>query len=250
MKIVKEIFGRIWAIWGLIAFSATLLVIIVPILITFKIKEPLGTEIFRNISKGWMTVFLTLIGCRLKIKGKEHFKKGETYIIVCNHNSFMDVPVTTPFIPGANKTIAKKSMAKTHFFGWIYARGSVLVDRDSDESRRQSFEMMKQTLANGLHMVIYPEGTRNRTGQPLKTFYDGAFKLATTTNKNIIPTLLFNTNKVLPTHKTFFLWPKTLEMHFLPVVITAGVPIKDLKETVYEQMWDYYVAHSQQLSRS
>lgn len=243
MKLLKNIFGRIWAFWGLIVFTITLLIIFIPILITFKIKEPLGTEIFRNLSKGWMTVFLTLIGCRLKIVGKENFKKGETYILVCNHNSFMDVPVTTPFVPGANKTIAKKSITKVPIFGWVYTRGSVLVDRDSDESRRQSFEMMKQTLANGLHMVIYPEGTRNRTREPLKQFYDGAFKLAAATGKNIIPTLLFNTNTVLPTHKVFFLWPKTLEMHFLPAVETRNVPVKEMKEKVFKIMWDYYKGH-------
>ena len=243
MSILKNIFGRIWALWGLIIFFITLLIIVIPILITFKIKEPLGTELFRNISKAWMTVFLTMIGCRLVIKGKQHFKKGETYVVVCNHNSFMDVPVTTPFIPGANKTIAKKSMAKIPLFGWIYSRGAVLVDRDSDESRRQSFEMMKQTLADGLHMVIYPEGTRNRTKEPLKAFYDGAFKLATATNTNIIPTLLFNTNKVLPTHKVFYLWPKTLEMHFLPVVETATLPIKEIKDKVFTIMWSYYKDH-------
>ena len=243
MSILKNIFGRIWALWGLIIFFITLLIIVIPILITFKIKEPLGTELFRNISKAWMTVFLTMIGCRLIIKGKQHFKKGETYVVVCNHNSFMDVPVTTPFIPGANKTIAKKSMAKIPLFGWIYSRGAILVDRDSDESRRQSFEMMKQTLAEGLHMVIYPEGTRNRTKEPLKAFYDGAFKLATATNTNIIPTLLFNTNKVLPTHKVFYLWPKTLEMHFLPVVETATLPIKEIKDKVFTIMWSYYKDH-------
>ena len=243
MRILKNIFGRIWALWGLIIFFITLLIIVIPILITFKIKEPLGTELFRNISKAWMTVFLTMIGCRLVIKGKQHFKKGETYVVVCNHNSFMDVPVTTPFIPGANKTIAKKSMAKIPLFGWIYSRGAILVDRDSDESRRQSFEMMKQTLAEGLHMVIYPEGTRNRTKEPLKAFYDGAFKLATATNTNIIPTLLFNTNKVLPTHKVFYLWPKTLEMHFLPVVETATLPIKEIKDKVFTIMWSYYKDH-------
>lgn len=244
MNIFKNIFGRIWALWGLIIFFATLLVVVIPILITFKIKEPLGTEVFRKISKAWMTVFLTLIGCRLVIKGKQHIKKGETYVVVCNHNSFMDVPVTTPFVPGANKTIAKKSMAKIPLFGWIYTRGAVLVDRESDESRRQSFELMKQALAEGLHMVIYPEGTRNRTKEPLKPFYDGAFKLASATNTNIIPTLLFNTNKVLPTNKFFYLWPKTLEMHFLPQVETVTIPVKELKEKVFKIMWSYYKEHS------
>lgn len=244
MNIIKNIFARIWALWGLIIFFATLLIVLIPILITFKVKEPMGTEMFRKISKAWMNVFLTLIGCRLIIKGKEHFKKGETYVVVCNHNSFMDVPVTTPFVPGANKTIAKKSMAKIPLFGWIYTRGSVLVDRDSDESRRQSFELMKKALAEGLHMVIYPEGTRNRTKEPLKQFYDGAFKLASATNTNIIPTLLFNTNKVLPTNKFFYLWPKTLEMHFLPRVETANIPVKEVKEKVFTIMYNYYKEHS------
>ncbi len=247
MKIFREIFGRIWAVWGLIVFILTLIVVVIPILLTNLINEPRGTEIFRRISKIWMQVFLTLIGCRIKLKGKAHFKKGENYVVVCNHNSLMDVPVTTPFIPGANKTIAKKSMAKTPLFGWIYSRGAVLVDRDSDESRRQSFEAMKQTLAEGLHMVIYPEGTRNRTTDPLKSFYDGAFRLALVANKKIVPTLLFNTNTVLPTHKVFFLWPRTLEMHFLEPVETCNIPIKETKEQVFKIMWDYYKTNAPKL---
>ena len=58
----------------------------------------------------------------------------------------MDVPLTTPFIPGANKTIAKKELAKIPFFGMIYKSGSVLVDRKSDESRKGSFDEMKKVL--------------------------------------------------------------------------------------------------------
>jgi len=134
-------------------------------------------------------------------------------------------------------------MAKIPLFGWVYTRGSVLVDRNSDESRRRSYDLMKQTLALGLHMVIYPEGTRNRTTQPLKQFYDGAFKLATETGKEIIPTLIFNTRKVLPPHKPFYLMPHSLEMHFLPPVTTANKSAKEVKETVYQLMWNYYSDH-------
>lgn len=211
MNLFKNIFCRLWAVWGIIAFSATLLVIVIPIYITFLIKEPLGTEIFRRISAAWMRVYLFLIGCPLKIKGKEHFTKGKTFVVVSNHNSLMDVPVSTPFVPGANKTIAKKSMAKVPVFGLVYTRGAVLVDRASDESRRRSYEEMKKTLALGLHMVIYPEGTRNRTNDPLKPFYDGAFKLAVETNKEVIPTLIFHTRKVLPPSKAFYLMPHPLD---------------------------------------
>jgi 1-acyl-sn-glycerol-3-phosphate acyltransferase len=191
-----------------------------------------------------MQIFLTLIACPLKLRGKKHFEKEKTYVVVCNHNSLMDVPITTPFVPGANKTIAKKSFTKAPLFGWIYKRGSVLVDRDSDESRKQSYEEMKMTLANGLHMVIYPEGTRNRTGDPLKKFYDGAFKLAVETGKEVIPAVIFNTKKVLPAGKVFYLEPHPLQMHFLPAVSPKGITSKELKEKVFRIMWDYYVENN------
>ncbi len=155
----------------------------------------------------------------------------------------MDVPVTTPFMPRANKTIAKKSMSYIPVFGWIYSFGAVLVDRKSEKSRRESYVKMKQMLTNGIDMVLYPEGTRNRTHDPLKSFYDGAFRLATDTKNPIIPALLFNTKKALPIHKTFFLWPHKLQMHFLPPVYSNNISAAELKEKVFCIMWDYYEAN-------
>jgi len=155
----------------------------------------------------------------------------------------MDVPVTTPFMPRANKTIAKKSFSVIPIFGWIYSFGSVLVDRNNDASRRKSFEDMKRVLNGGLDMVIYPEGTRNRTDDPLKAFYDGAFRLAVNTGKPIVPTLVFNTKKVLPVHKTFYMLPHPLEMHFLPPVESTNISVTNLKEKVFTIMWDYYEAN-------
>ncbi len=244
MKIFKNIFGAVWALWGLISFSATLLIIIIPVGLTFLIREPAGTEAFRQITKIWMSVWLNLIASPLRVIGKKNFEKGKNYVVVCNHNSLMDVPVTTPFVPGANKTIAKKSFTKAPVFGWVYKRGSVLVDRNSEESRRESFEEMKKTLSEGLHMVIYAEGTRNRTPDPLKSFHNGAFKLAVEAQKDIIPALIFNTKKVLPPNKTFFLWPHTLKMHFLPPVSSKNITSKDLKEKVFKMMWNYYLEHN------
>ncbi len=143
----------------------------------------------------------------------------------------------------ANKTIAKKSFTAIPVFGWIYSFGSVLVDRNDDSSRRKSYEEMKRMLNYGLDMVIYPEGTRNRTDKPLKEFYDGAFRLAADTKKPVVPVLVFNTRKVLPVEKTFYLLPHKLEMHFLPPVESVGISAKDLKEKVFKMMWDYYAAH-------
>jgi 1-acyl-sn-glycerol-3-phosphate acyltransferase len=189
-----------------------------------------------------MVIYLTLIGCPLKVKGASYFKALTNCIIVSNHNSLMDVPVTTPFMARANKTIARKDFAKIPVFGWIYGFGSVLVDRNDDSSRRKSFEEMKRMLGYGLDMVIYPEGTRNRTNKPLKSFYDGAFRLAVDTKKPIVPALVFNTKKVLPASKKIFMWPHHLEMHFLPPVKTEDCTSTQLREKVFKIMWDYFEA--------
>lgn len=240
---ILDIVCRIWALWALLLFIVTMLVAIVAYLPCFLLKDPHKAVWHRHVSRVWMAVYLTLIGCPLYVKGKQHFKKDTNYVVVCNHNSLMDIPVSTPFMPRANKTIAKKSFARVPVFGWIYSFGSVLVDRNSDASRRKSFEDMKKVLAVGLDMVIYPEGTRNKSGDPLKKFYDGAFRLAVDTGKPVMPALLFHTAKVLPANKFFYLRPHRIEMHFLPAVEAEGIKSEQLKEKVFGMMWDYYVAN-------
>jgi 1-acyl-sn-glycerol-3-phosphate acyltransferase len=241
MRLLKEIFGRLWAFWGITSFIATFLIIFLPSMATYLIPGKTGQHIFIIISRIWMRVWLFLIACPLKVKGRDNFLKGKTYIITCNHNSLMDVPLSCPFIPGANKTIAKKSFTKVPLFGWFYAKGSVLVDRNSDESRRKSFNEMKETLAAEMHMSIYPEGTRNRSDDPLKSFHEGAFRLAVETGKPIIPAVIFNTKKVLPIHKAFYFMPHRLEMHFLPEISPANKSSKQLKQEVFDVMWNYYL---------
>jgi 1-acyl-sn-glycerol-3-phosphate acyltransferase len=241
-----EIFGRIWALWGIILFVFTMLIFFIPFLLfSYFRADPQKTINFVRCSRIWMAVFLTGIGCPLKIKGKEKFKKGQTYIVVCNHNSLIDVPVSSPGIPGGNKTIAKTSFAKTPLFGLMYRTGSVLVDRNNEASRRESFTKMREVLDMGLHMCLYPEGTRNKTGEPLKAFHDGAFRLALATGKEIIPAVIFHTKKILPAKKTFFLLPHRISMHFLdPVALQPGETVENLKRKVFKLMWDYYAAYS------
>ncbi|HEX7904297.1 MAG TPA: lysophospholipid acyltransferase family protein [Chitinophagaceae bacterium] len=242
MKMIKNILGRVFAFWALIVFVVTMLLIYIPFLITGLWKEPRRTVLFIQLSRTWMKVFFTLSGVRRIFKGKEHFKKGENYIVVCNHNTFMDVPLSSPGIPGGNKTIAKMEMAKIPLFGIMYQRGSVLVDRKSEESRKSSFTRMKEVLAMGLHMCIYPEGTRNKTNEPLQRFHDGAFKLAKDSGHAVLPAVIFYTKIVLPLHKTFYFWPHKVEMHFLKPISPEGLTVDQLKEKVFITMRDYYVS--------
>ena len=92
-------------------------------------------------------------------------------------------------------------------------------------------------------MCIYPEGTRNRTSEPLKPFYDGAFKLAIESGKEIMPCILLGTRKAMPINKSFYLLPTPLEMHFLPPVASNNIAVKALNKQVFEQMRSFYVSH-------
>ncbi len=241
MNLLKNILGRVFAFWTLLWFTITLLIVILPIwLISFQ-PEPRRTLYLFKVFEVWMSLFFTLIGVKRIIKGREQFKKGENYIVICNHRSFMDVPLTSPGIPGPNKTIAKIEISRVPVFGTIYKAGSVLVDRKSEQSRKKSYAKMKEVLAIGLHMCIYPEGTRNKTLQPLTRFQDGAFRLAVDTGKSIIPAVIFNTSKVLPRNKTFFFWPQPIEMHFLQPLSPENKTAEQLKQEAFEIMKDYYV---------
>ena len=244
MKIIKNVFARIWAVWGLLTFLISFLIIFLPSMIAYLLPDPGGQDYFIRLSRYWMNTWLFLIGCPVKVTGREYFQPGKTYVVVFNHNTMLDVPLSCPYVPGPNKTIAKVSFAKVPIFGWFYRKGSVLVDRSIEKSRIKSFEEMKRVLAGGMHMCIYPEGTRNRTGEPLKAFYDGAFKLAQATNREIIPTVIIGTRKAMPVNKVFYLLPIRLKMHFLPPVSTADIDVKELKEQVFETMKAYYVKNS------
>ena len=246
MNLIRNIMGRVFALWAVIIFVPTMLLFFIPIWLIILWKEPRRTALFRRITREWMRIFFFLTGVRIRVRGKENFKKGETYIVVSNHNSLMDVPMTTPFIPRANKTIAKIEMAKIPLFGLIYRRGSVLVDRKSEESRKNSFMLMKAVLSHGMHMCIYPEGTRNKTAAPLQPFHNGAFRLAVESGRPVLPAVIFNTAKVLPVHKPFFFWPVRIRMDFLAPVSPEGLTMEELREKVFQLMKDYYLQHRHQ----
>ena len=244
----QEVFGRIWAVWGLISFVGSFLIIFLPSMLSYLFKDyAKGQKYFITVSRIWMRTWLFLIACPVKVVGRKNFKKGETYVVTYNHNTFLDVPLSAPFVPGGNKTIAKDTFKKIPIFAFFYQRGGVMVNRGNEKSRVKSFEAMKRVLAQGMHMCIYPEGTRNKTSDVLKPFYDGAFKLALSAEKSVMPCVLLGTKSALPIHKTLMLLPTRLQMHFLPPVSVADKTVKEIKEEVYRKMETFLLANKEKL---
>jgi 1-acyl-sn-glycerol-3-phosphate acyltransferase len=67
---------------------------------------------------------------------------------------------------------------KLPLFGFIYRNAIVAVDRTNAVSRAQSIRVLKSILRKGISVLFFPEGTYNETDQPLKEFYNGAFRVA------------------------------------------------------------------------
>jgi 1-acyl-sn-glycerol-3-phosphate acyltransferase len=246
MKGLQSIAGRIYLCYFLLLFIVTMLPAYLATLLILPLKEPRRSRALHQIFVVWMGTFMPLVFCPVRRKGKERFEKGKNYVVVCNHNSFIDIPVSSPWIPGANKTLAKAEIAKVPLFGLIYKTGSILVDRSSDQSRKESFAAMRNTLKMGLHLCLYPEGTRNKSAEPIAPFQDGAFVVAIREQLPIIPALLFNTGKILPHQRKFWARPSPVRIDFLAPVETTGLSLKDLpelKERVWQLMTQYYIQH-------
>lgn len=99
---------------------------------------------------------------------------------------------------------------------------------------------MKRVLDNGLDMLIYPEGTRNKTNNPLKSFYDGAFKLSVDTGKPIVPVVILNTKRILPAKPILIFRPGKIILNILPAISPVGHSTETLKLLVFNIMADHY----------
>ena len=248
---IKKIAGNIYALYILIVFVLTMLVIEIPVWIISKLPEPQRAKSLHLVFRIWIGAYMLLIFCPVKRRGKQNFKKGENYVVVINHCSLLDIPVSSPWIPGPNKTLGRIEFSKIPLFGLIYETGAIIVDRKSDSSRSSSMRLMLNTLRQGIHLCLYPEGTRNKTNDPIQPFYDGAFLIAIRAQKPVIPALMFNTAKILPMDRKFWARPGTVHFHFLTPIETKGLTLADvgnLKDRVHKLMTDYYTSHLKELA--
>jgi 1-acyl-sn-glycerol-3-phosphate acyltransferase len=234
-------FYRIFGVYVGIMFLATLIVAAPFMLLTDLFKEPKKCILFLGVCKVWNLIWFFLTGSRIKVTGKEYFVKNETYIVIYNHSSFMDVPVSCPFTPAPNKTMGRIEFAKIPLVNIVYKRGSVLIDRNSRTSRVESYNAMLGVLAKNMHMCLFPEGTRNKTDEIMLPFKPGAFRLAIETGKSIIPAVITGTKRALPVTEKVYYKPSTFMLTFLQPISPVGHTEESLRDTCYNIMKDRLV---------
>ena len=141
-----------------------------------------------------------LAGVKIELSGLEHLEPGRNFIFMSNHASNLDPPVLIPVIPGRCSVLVKKELFRLPILGTgMKMAGLVPVDRSNRESAIESVNAATEVLRRGLHMVIYPEGTRSADGR-LLPFKKGPFHLAIDSGVPIVPVTLLG---------TFESWPKT-----------------------------------------
>ena len=187
----------------------------------------------------WADIWFPLIFIRHKNEYIEKPKEHESYIFVANHISYLDSAILPKTFRHPVRPLGKVEMAKIPVFGTIYKNAIVTVDRSSAANRARSVQILKSVLQKEISVLVFPEGTFNTTGKPLKEFYDGAFRIAIETGTPIKPVLFLHTYDRMHYDSVFSLNPGKSRSVFLPEVSVEGLTLDDvstLKQRVYNMM--------------
>lgn len=183
---------------ALLAFWGISILIVGPPLVLFAAITGDVRPLY-NIATRLGIFGVRLVGVKIVLQGMDNLRPGQNYIFMSNHVSNLDPPVLIPSIPGRCSVLVKKELFRTPILGTgMHQADLVPVDRSDREAAIESVRAATEVLKKGLHMVIYPEGTRSSDGR-LLPFKKGPFHLAMDSGVPVIPVTLLG---------TFESWPK------------------------------------------
>lgn len=237
---IKKALSMLYVVWCFVVFIAAMLLVMPFILIISAFfRDKRGSDYIFFFLKIWGWIFCLLGFFQIRTRNKSLLQPKKAYIYVCNHNSYLDAIAVVLAIPGSFRPLGKIEMVKVPLFGLIYRKVVVMIDRASKESRAQSVEELKQDLAKGQSILIFPEGTMNQGDKALSDFYDGAFRLAIETQTDIAPMVIINARNLFPRADPFRAKPGIITCIFdEPLNVTGLKPgdLENLKARVYGNM--------------
>ncbi len=153
----------------------------------------------------------------LRKKGLKGFDRKRSYVIVSNHQSWVDILILfNSFIHF--KWISKKQMFNVPLLGWnMRLNGYIPIDRGNEESGRRCLEMSRGWLAKGSSVLYFPEGTRSRDGK-LLPFKMGAFKLAVESGHDVLPIVIRGSLNALPKDSVLLHRKSRMSLEVLPPI--------------------------------
>lgn len=158
-----------------------------------------------------------LAGIRVRSVGRERLEEGRAYLFMSNHVSNLDPPIITRLLGRRIAIIAKQELFKIPFFGRAMRAGHfVAVNRSDRKAAIESIRESATVLQSGLGMLVFPEGTRSRTGK-LLPFKKGPFHVAMEAGVPVVPITIAGSHEA---------WPKgEMRLHKGEVVVTFHPPI-------------------------
>jgi len=148
------------------------------------------------------------------------------YVVVSNHESFVDILLIS-HLPTEMKWMSKIEILKIPLVGWMMrlARDIPLTRGDTD-SAAAALEASRERLDSKVSVMIFPEGTRSKTGD-LRPFKSGAFRLAIETQLPILPLAVYGTRDALRKHD-WRLGYAEAEVRVLDPIPTEGLTMDDM----------------------
>jgi 1-acyl-sn-glycerol-3-phosphate acyltransferase len=246
MALLLAPFRFLYNLYALITFVAIMLLVF---------PFAVGASFFGRIKGGnmilrlcmfWADTWFPLVFIYPKKIFEAPHDKQKPYVFVTNHISYLDSALLVKAFRQPVRPLGKVEMAKIPVFGFIYSKAIVTVDRSSAENRVQSIRILRSIISKGISVLVFPEGTFNNSGRPLKDFYDGAFRVAIETQTSIKPVLFLDNYDRLNYHSFFSLTPGRNRIVYLEEVPISGYRLDDtaqLKQKVFDIMKDKLIEY-------
>ncbi len=240
MKRLTHLLQLVYCIYALLVFAILTIIAAFALMLLIPFGKAKLSKRMLKVCRYWASIWYLFIGIRHKEIFEAHHNFSRPHIFVANHNSYMDIPPIVQLKHQPIRPLGKFESSKIPIFGWVYKAAVIMVDRSSPEKRAQSLRNLKAALHKRVSIFIFPEGTFSMTSEkPLKSFFNGAFKLAIEMQIPIQPLLMIDAVDRMHFDSVFSLTPGLNRVVYLKTIDVSKYTLNDieeLKEKVYTLM--------------
>jgi 1-acyl-sn-glycerol-3-phosphate acyltransferase len=217
--------------WGFLSASSILLFPVA--VLVWALTTPFDRRLWcQHRFTSWWGSLYTWVNpfWRVRVEGREHIRPGVTYVMISNHQSFLDILVLFRLFTHF-KWVSKAEMFRIPCIGWnMTLNRYVKLVRGDAASIASMMDACQHHLAESSSVMMFPEGTRSVDGR-LKPFKHGAFSLAQRAGVGILPVVLEGTSHALPKHGFVLRGHHAFRIRVLEEVAhaaIAGRPVEDV----------------------